>query len=57
MCFSLQIRKKSKAHQNGLLEGDAVISINGTPVHDKTQDEALDLVENSRDKLALEIFR
>ncbi|XP_059168251.1 uncharacterized protein LOC131950211 [Physella acuta] len=52
-----KIRKKSQAHVHGLLEGDAVISINGVHVHDKTQDEALELVEQAGDSLALEIFR
>ncbi|XP_012935625.1 uncharacterized protein LOC101862103 [Aplysia californica] len=52
-----KIRKKSRAHTQGLLEGDAVISINGVPVHDKSQDEALELVENAGDSMALEIFR
>ncbi|CAG5130027.1 unnamed protein product [Candidula unifasciata] len=52
-----KIRKKSQAHVQGLKEGDAVISINGVHVHDKTQDEALELVEAAGDTLVLEIFR
>ncbi|KAH9502330.1 hypothetical protein Btru_073477 [Bulinus truncatus] len=52
-----KIRKKSQAHLNGLQEGDAIISINGVHVHDKSQDEALELVEKSGDSLTLEIFR
>ncbi|CAL1546147.1 unnamed protein product [Lymnaea stagnalis] len=52
-----KIRKKSQAHINGLQEGDAVISINGVHVHDKSQDEALELVEQAGDALTLEIFR
>uniref|UniRef100_A0A0B7B449 PDZ domain-containing protein n=1 Tax=Arion vulgaris TaxID=1028688 RepID=A0A0B7B449_9EUPU len=52
-----KIRKKSQAHVQGLKEGDAVISINGVHVHDKTQDEALELVEAAGDSLSLEIYR
>uniref|UniRef100_A0A2C9LRS9 PDZ domain-containing protein n=1 Tax=Biomphalaria glabrata TaxID=6526 RepID=A0A2C9LRS9_BIOGL len=52
-----KIRKKSQAHLNGLQEGDAIISINGVHVHDKSQDEALELVEKAGDSLSLEIYR
>ena len=52
-----QIRKKSMAHNLGLLQGDAVLSINGIPVHDKSQDEAIDMMDKSGKKLKLEIFR
>ena len=52
-----QIRKKSQAHAQGLQEGDAVVSINGTPVHDKTHDEAVDLIDSAGDTLTLQIYR
>ena len=52
-----QIRKKSQAHSQGLQEGDAVVSINGTPVHDKTHDEAVDLIDSAGDTLTLQIYR
>ena len=45
------------AHNLGLQSGDAVLSINGTPVHDKTQDQAIDLMDKSGKSLNLEIFR
>lgn len=52
-----KIRKKSAAHKQGLKEGDAVLSINSVHVHDKSQDQALELVEKAKDSLVLEIYR
>lgn len=52
-----KIRKKSQAHVQGLKEGDAVVSINGLPVHDRSHDEAVDLIDNAGDTLTLQIYR
>ncbi|RUS82054.1 hypothetical protein EGW08_010184 [Elysia chlorotica] len=52
-----KIRKKSPAHKQGLKEGDAVLAINNVRVHDKSQDQALELVEKATDSLILEIYR
>ncbi|XP_025091985.1 uncharacterized protein LOC112562730 isoform X2 [Pomacea canaliculata] len=52
-----KIRKKSQAHAQGLREGDAVVSINGIPVHDRTHDQALDLIDHAGDTLTLQIYR
>ncbi|KAL8600632.1 hypothetical protein ACOMHN_030288 [Nucella lapillus] len=52
-----KIRKKSQAHARGLQEGDAVVSINGTPVHDRSHDEAVDLIDAAGDTLTLQIYR
>lgn len=52
-----KIRKKSQAHAQGLREGDAVVSINGTPVHDLSHDQAVDLIDGAGDTLTLQIYR
>nr|KAG5690700.1 hypothetical protein BaRGS_005063 [Batillaria attramentaria] len=52
-----KIRKKSQAHAQGLREGDAVVSINGTPVHDLSHDQAVELIEAAGDTLKLHIYR
>ncbi|XP_056019262.1 uncharacterized protein LOC125668196 isoform X2 [Ostrea edulis] len=53
----MQIRKKSKAHDGGLQEGDVLLRLNGVPVKGKTHEAVMQLVDNAGEKLQIELQR
>lgn len=55
--FPFQIRKKSKAHDGGLQEGDVLLRLNGVPVKGKTHEAVMQLVDNAGEKLQIELQR
>ena len=52
-----QIRKKSKAHSNGIKEGDVIIGINGESTSSRSYDESMAMVDSSGGTLVLEVYR
>ncbi|CAN7994140.1 unnamed protein product, partial [Ixodes hexagonus] len=52
----LKTRRKSKAHQV-LLEGDVLVSVNGTPCESLSHDQAMALVDSGCTELRLELLR
>ncbi|XP_061181934.1 uncharacterized protein LOC133190365 isoform X2 [Saccostrea echinata] len=52
-----KIRKKSKSHEGGLLEGDVLLRVNGIPVKGKTHEAVMHLVDNAGDKLSIDLQR
>lgn len=58
--FPLQIakvRRKSKADQMGMTEGDVILSINGVSMAGKSHQAAMYIVDNSGDSITFEISR
>ncbi|EEC12542.1 synaptopodin-2, putative [Ixodes scapularis] len=52
----LKTRRKSKAHQV-LLEGDVLVSVNGTPCESLSHDQVMAIVDSGCAELRLQLLR
>ena len=56
-CLYLQLRRKSKGQEQGLQEGDVLLTINGYSCQNMSHATAMTLVDTSGQQLTLTVLR